>query len=135
MDIQPIIDGLQVSGIGMGMTSVVLVILAVSVRVVSWADAALRRREAQSEADELQQSNASVVPETTPKADVPDPRARAAAIAVALALAQQSQEHGDLVSQTQTPASTSAVHDAWLNEGRARQRARRRVAGSARDRR
>ena len=45
MNFEPIFDGLQVSGIGMGMTTVVLIILALSVRIMSWSDAYLRRRE------------------------------------------------------------------------------------------
>lgn len=119
----------------MGMTSVVLVLLAISVRAVSWADAALRRREAQRAADEAKHSEETVAPETEPDAEVPDPRARAAAIAVALALSQRSQQRGRFVTQIPTPVSTGAVHDAWLTEGRARQRSRRGVAGSTKDRR
>ena len=117
----------------MGMTSLVLVILAVSVRAVSWADAALRRREAQREAVEADHSEETVVPEAKPEAEETDPRVRAAAIAVALALSQQTHQRGSLVSQTPTSAPAGAVHDAWLTEGRARQRARRGVAGSAKD--
>ena len=117
----------------MGMTSLVLVILAVSVRAVSWVDATLRRREAQRAADNATYSEGTVAPETKAEADVPDPRARAAAIAVVLALSQQAQQRGNLVAPTTTSESTVAVHDAWLNEGRARQRARRGVAGSAKN--
>ena len=120
----------------MGMTSLVLVILAVSVRAVSWADAALRRREERRAADEANQSDATIAADSEPEeTHEPDPRARAAAIAVALALSQQSQRRGALVDQTPTSAPVGAVHDAWLTEGRARQRARRGAAGSARDRR
>ena len=117
----------------MGMTSLVLVILAVSVRAVSWADATLRRREAERVADETTHSEETIASEPEPEAEVPDPRARAAAIAVALALSQQSQQRGNLVTQIRTSASSGAVHDAWLTEGRARQRARRGVAGGAKD--
>ena len=118
----------------MGMTSLVLVILAISVRAVSWADATLRRREAQRAAEETKPIEEAVASEPDADEEVPDPRARAAAIAVALVLSQQSQQRGDLEAPTPTSASTGAVHDAWLTEGRARQRARRGVAGSARGR-
>ncbi len=115
------------------MTSLVLVILAVSVRAVSWADAALRRREAQRIANEAEHADLTVTAETEPEPAAADDRARAAAIAVALALSHQSNQRGNSVDQTPISAATGAVHDAWLTEGRARQRSRRGAAGSAKD--
>ena len=47
----------------MGMTSLVLVILAVSVRAVSWADAALRRREERRVADQAKQPDSTIAAE------------------------------------------------------------------------
>ena len=115
------------------MTSLVLVILAVSVRAVSWADAALRRREAQRIADRAEPTHATVTTETEPETEAADHRARAAAIAVALALSQQSHQRETSVDQTPISTDTGTVHDAWLTEGRARQRSRRGAAGSAKD--
>ena len=115
----------------MGMTSLVLVLLAISVRAVSWADSALQRREAERAASAATHAEETVAPKAIPDAEAPDPRARAAAIAVALALSQQSQQRSSLADQT--PAPTGAIRDAWLNEGRARQRARRSPAGNAKE--
>lgn len=119
----------------MGMTSVVLIILAVSVRAVSWADATIRRRQAQQTTDESAPTEEIVATETEVGVETPDPRARAAAIAVALALSKRTQAHEMPAVPTPTSALTGAVHDAWLTEGRARQRARRGFVGSAKVRR
>ena len=119
----------------MGMTSVVLIILAVSVRAVSWADATLRRRQAQKTTDDSAPAEEIVPTETEVEEEAPDPRARAAAIAVALALSKWDQADEMPAGPTATSAITGAVHDAWLTEGRARQRARRGTVRTAKGRR
>ena len=116
----------------MGMTSVVLIILAVSVRLVAWADAALQRRELARQA-EVQDSAAETTaePVVEPVDDQSDGRIRAAVIAVALELSkrEQTQTASDRVSGTADATSGKAVYDTWLTEGRARQRDRHGNAG------
>ena len=135
LDIEPIIDGLQVSGIGMGMTTAVLIILALSVRAVSWADAVIRRREAERAANKEVASETAEISEAPTLQDDKDGPARAAAIAVALALSQR--EHEDLAADQQTAEGVpaNAAHDTWLAEGRARQHARHGGTTRTRDRR
>ncbi len=129
MDFEPIIDGLYVSGIGMGMTSAVLVILALSVRGMALFDAYSNRRaaakiasdEIESEADnDSESANAGGPAESG--------AARAAAIAVAIALSQRSES--TTVATHQSPSGVHVAHsyDTWLTEGRARQRSNRDVA-------
>lgn len=108
----------------MGMTSVVLIILAVSVRLMALTDAYLRKREAAAkEASETESSDQSTSEQTSVDESSSGP-ARAAAIAVAIALSRRS---------TATDSSDEAriginvatpVSDSWLAEGRARQRAK-----------
>lgn len=116
----------------MGMTSVVLIILAVSVRLVAWADAALRRRELARQA-EVQDSAAETTaePADEPIDDRSDGRIRAAVVAVALEMSkrEQTQTESDRVAGTTDAPSGKAVYDTWLTEGRARQRARHGNAG------
>ena len=115
----------------MGMTSV-LIILAVSVRLVAWADAALRRRESEQDA-QVQETPAdtTVEPVDEPDDDRSDGRIRAAVIAVALEMSkrEQTQTDSDRVADTTDATAGKAVYDTWLTEGRARQRARHGNAG------
>ena len=116
----------------MGMTSVVLIILAVSVRLVAWVDAALQRRESEQKA-EIQETpvGTTVEPIDEPVDDESDGRVRAAVIAVALELSkrEQTQTESDRVAGTTDATAGNAVYDTWLTEGRARQRARHGNAG------
>ncbi|MXZ02543.1 MAG: hypothetical protein F4Y88_02380 [Chloroflexi bacterium] len=123
MDFGPIYDGLQVSGIGMGMTSVVLIILAVSVRLMAFTDAYLRKRETAKEASENETSDQPASEQIVVDESSSGP-ARAAAIAVAIALSRRSQET-DVSGETRiADNATNSTYDAWLTEGRARQRAK-----------
>ena len=117
----------------MGMTSVVLILLAISVRAVSWADSALQRREARRAASEVAPQTDVGVTDTDAEVEATDGRARAAVIAVALALSRQTQSREKPVVKTLISSQGSALHDAWLTEGRARQRATRGLAGSAKE--
>ena len=117
----------------MGMTSVVLVLLAISVRAVSWADSALQRREARRATSEVAPQMDAGTTDADAEVEAADGPARVAAIAVALALSHQVHEHREPVATTTVSSRTGAVHDAWLTEGRARQRARRSVAGNAKE--
>ena len=129
METEPIINGLQVSGIGMGMTSVVLIILALSVRGMAWIDAYMRRREA---AQSATVDHAPVLSEesVTELAEQPqtDGAERAAAIAVAISLAQRANSTAQTSQSADQQARANSTYDAWLTEGRARQRAGRGVA-------
>ena len=109
----------------MGMTSVVLVLLAISVRAVSWADSALQRREARRAASEVAPQDDVSATDAEAEDEATDGRARAAAIAVALALSRQTQTQEESAGRSQNSSPTGVVHDAWLTEGRARQRAAR----------
>ena len=106
------------------MTSVVLIILALSVRLMSFTDAYLRKREAAAE--EASRTESSDQPESDQDSEVEtsDGAARAAAIAVAIALSRAPQST-DADGGTQIAGSTAnSTYDAWLTEGRARQRAK-----------
>ena len=113
----------------MGMTSVVLVLLAISVRAVSWADEALQRREARKATNEVVPQEDIGTTEVDAEVEPTDGPARAAAIAVALALSRQDQVRERSIARVPISSSTGAVHDAWLTEGRARQRATRGAGG------
>ena len=117
----------------MRMTSAVLVLLAISVRVVSWADSALQRRETRRAAGEVAQDEDAVKTEEDAEVEATDGRARAAAIAVALVLSRKSQSQEGSIVKTPHITQSSRLHDAWLTEGRARQRATRGAAGSAKE--
>ena len=117
----------------MGMTSVVLVILAVSVRAVAWVDAQMRRRELEREARESELSKELAAPEPESTGDQDEARARAAAIAVALALSQRQNEPGEPSLGISVGVATPAVHDTWLAEGRSRQHASRGGSDRTRD--
>ncbi len=114
----------------MGMTSVVLVLLAISVRAVSWADSALQRREARRAASEVAPEEDANVTDADTEVEATDGRARAAAIAVALALSRRTQSPAGSAVKNAISSQTGAVHDAWLTEGRARQRATRGAGGA-----
>ena len=124
MDWDPIIDGLRVSGIGMGMVALVLVILAVVVRTTSWVDSFTQRRAAESneQAAEVDQTGGN-----SPAVD--DGAMRAAVIGVALALADSNRSGTPNATDAQGALGFSTA-GAWLNEGRARQRINR---GSSRN--
>ena len=135
LDIEPIVDGLQVSAIGMGMTSVVLVILALSVRGMAWFDARIREREQREKAEAQLDSETSEIPESELQTAESDEGARrAAAIAVAIALSRRASDsvNGSSSMEASLPSRT---YDTWLTEGRARQRANRGVAQVGRGRR
>ena len=106
------------------MTSVVLIILALSVRLMSFTDAYLRKREAAAE--EASRTESSDQPESEQDSGIKssDGAARAAAIAVAIALSRTPQST-DANGGTQIAGSTAnSTYDAWLTEGRGRQRAK-----------
>ena len=111
------------------MTSVVLIILALSVRGMAWIDAYMRRREAEQSATV---ADAPVLSEesVTELAEQPqmDGAERAAAIAVAISLAQRADSTAQTSHSTDQQARTNSTYEAWLTEGRARQRAGRGVA-------
>ncbi len=125
MDWDPIVDGLQVSGVGMGMTTVVLIVLALSVRTISWIDSVLTRREQQGVTldvdSEIRGIDRAVA--TKESGAVRSQHAKVAAIAVALALAEQTQR-SQRAKPTAAAISPTVASDAWLAEGRARQRAK-----------
>ena len=129
MDIEPIIDGLYVSGIGMGMTSAVLVILALSVRGMALFDAYSKRRAAAKIASDGIESETPDDPESSTTGD-PDESgaARAAAIAVAIALSQRAESTAVASNETAKSIEVGKSFDAWLTEGRARQRSNRDAA-------
>ena len=108
----------------MGMTSVVLIILAVSVRLMALTDAYLRKREAA--AKETSKSESSDQPASDPISAGGSSRGatRAAAIAVAIALSRRSPET-DVSGETRIAGNAAnSTYDTWLTEGRARQRAK-----------
>ena len=119
----------------MGMTTVVLIILALSVRAVSWADAVIRRRESERAANKEVASETAEISEAPTLQDDRDGPARAAAIAVALALSQREQKDFAAEQQSAERVPAGAVHDTWLPEGRARQHARHGATTRTRDRR
>lgn len=106
------------------MTSIVLIILAVSVRLMALTDAYLRKREAtakevlKTESSDQSTSQQISVEESSSGA------ARAAAIAVAIALSRPSAETDVIGEKGIATKAANSMHDAWLTEGRARQRAR-----------
>lgn len=108
----------------MGMTSVVLIILAVSVRLMALTDAYLRKREAAAKEASKTESSDQTASEQISVNESSSGPARAAAIAVAIALSRRSQET-DVSGETRmTGNAANPTYDAWLTEGRARQRAK-----------
>ena len=117
------------------MTSVVLVILALSVRGMAWFDARIREREQREKAEAQLDSETSEIPESELQTAESDEGARrAAAIAVAIALSRRASDsvNGSSSMEASLPSRT---YDTWLTEGRARQRANRGVAQVGRGRR
>ena len=123
MDFEPIYDGLQVSGIGMGMTSVVLIILAVSIRLMALTDAYLRKREASVKEASKSESPHQPASEQISVEESSSGAARAVAIAVAIALSRRSAETAVSGETRIAGNAANSTYDAWLAEGRARQRA------------
>lgn len=111
------------------MTSVVLIILALSVRSMAWFDAYMRRREAEQKAtvDPTPVWSEESVTEL-PEQPQMDGAERAAAIAVAISLAQRTNSTAQTSQSDDQQSTTNSTYDAWLTEGRARQRAGRGVA-------
>lgn len=108
----------------MGMTSVVLIVLALSVRLMAFADAYLRRREAAAKETALVETEEESVAEAQDDDRSSSGAARAAAIAVAIALSRRSAET-DVGGETRIAGNASnATYNAWLTEGRARQRSK-----------
>ena len=128
MDFETIIDGLYVSGIGMGMTSAVLVILALSVRGMALFDAYSKRRAAAKIASEDIESETLDDPESSTAGDDESAAARAAAIAVAIALSQRAESNALESHPAPSDFHVGRSYDAWLTEGRARQRSNRDAA-------
>ena len=124
MDFEPIYDGLRVSGIGMGMTSVVLIVLALSVRLMALADAYLRKREAAAKEASTTESSDQSVAEENAVDETSSGAARAAAIAVAIVLSKRSTEIDVSGEMRIAGNATNSTYDAWLTEGRARQRSK-----------
>lgn len=108
----------------MGMTSVVLIILAVSVRLMALTDAYLRKRESTAkEASKIQATDLSASEQTSPD-ESSGRAARAAAIAVAIALSMRSQET-EIGGEARVAGNeVNSTYNAWLTEGRTRQRAK-----------
>lgn len=124
MDWNPILDGLMVSGIGMGMVAIVLIILAIFIRVASWADTAVQKRSADIASPNVDEMESVEEGESADSSDK-DGAMRAAVIGVALALAE-SEEMSSLTQGSSRMQSTVAVSSAaWLEDGRARQRGNR----------
>lgn len=125
MDWNPILDGLMVSGIGMGMVAIVLVILAIFIRVASWADTAVQKRSADTASPNVDEVESVEEGESADSSDK-DGAMRAAVIGVALALAE-SDEMSSLSQGSSRMQSTVAVSSTggWLEDGRARQRGNR----------
>ena len=144
MDWNPIVDGLRVSGIGMGMVAIVLIILAIFIRVASWADATVQKRSADTTSVSIDEFQPVPYEHTARSADTTsvsidelesvedgestdssdkDGATRAAAIGVALALAE-SENMSSLTQGASRIQSTVAASSAgaWLEDGRARQR-------------
>ncbi len=106
------------------MTSVVLIVLAVSVRLMALTDAYLRKREAAAKESSMTEASNQLAAEGAAVDEASSGAARAAAIAVAIALSRQSQET-DVSGETRiTGNSANSTYNAWLTEGRARQRAK-----------
>lgn len=125
MDWNPILDGLMVSGIGMGMVAIVLIILAIFIRVASWADTAVQKRSADTASPNVDEMESVEEGESADSSDK-DGALRAAVIGVALALAE-SDGMSSLYQGSSRMQSTVAVSSAggWLEDGRARQRGNR----------
>ena len=129
MDIEPIIDGLYVSGIGMGMTSAVLIILALSVRSMALIDAYSKRRAAAKIAsDEAEPEPTDDSGSVTANDSAENGASRAAAIAVAIALSQRTESTANTSHLASSGPDAGKSYDAWLTEGRARQRSNRGLA-------
>ena len=111
------------------MTSAVLVILALSVRGMALFDAYSKRRAAAKIASDGIESETPDDSELS-TADDPDDSgaARAAAIAVAIALSQRAETTAMASNATAKSIEVGISFDAWLTEGRARQRSNRGVA-------
>ena len=105
----------------MGMTIVVLIILALTVRIMAWSDAYLRRREEAAKETAAIESADEPVAEPVSVDQGSSGAARAAAIAVAIALSRRNLEN-DVSVQSGVVANLN--YDSWLAEGRARQRAK-----------
>ena len=113
----------------MGMTTVVLIVLALSVRGMSWIDAYLNRREK----DQREQTVVETPVTEGSSAKIPEPpetdgAMRAAAIAVAIALARRPKEQSQFSAQQSAHVANVTPTDSWLTEGRARQRGKQGVA-------
>ncbi len=108
----------------MGMTTVVLIILALSVRIMSWSDAYLRRREEAAKETAAIESADEPVAEPVGVDQGSSGAARVAAIAVAIALSRRNLENDVSVQSGVVANSANPNYDSWLAEGRARQRAK-----------
>lgn len=117
MDWTTIVDGLYVSGLGMGMVMAVLLLLAITVWLVSRADRAI---EARQRAREQVEEPASSMEEVAAPA-VDENLANVAVIAVAIALAEVA-ERRDTMREASSPVDSAAVPaNDWLTQGRTRQ--------------
>ena len=108
----------------MGMTTVVLIILALSVRIMAWSDAYLRRREEAAKETAAIESADEPVAEPVCVDQGSSGAARVAAIAVAIALSRRNLENDVSVQSGVVANSANPNYDSWLAEGRARQRAK-----------
>ncbi len=108
----------------MGMTSVVLIILALSVRLMALTDAYLRKREAAAKTALTTESSDQSTADQVAVDETSSGAKRAAAIAVAIALSRRSEETS-VSGETRIAVNASnSTYDAWLTDGRGRQRAK-----------
>ena len=117
----------------MGMTAIVLILLALSVKGMSWIDVYINRRQAAQAEVETAEVETPVTDAQVAAEDESDGAKRAAAIAVAIALARRSQESTHYQGPTNRDVGNSTPYDSWVSEGRARLRSTQGVAqGSTR---
>lgn len=116
LDWTTIVDGLYVSGLGMGMVMAVLVLLAITVWLVSRADRAIDARQRKQE--QVDAPEVAIDEVATPAGD--ENLANVAVIAVAIALAEAAEQDamrdvGPAIDVAAVPAND------WLTQGRTRQ--------------
>ena len=106
------------------MTSIVLIILAVSVRLMALTDAYLRKREAAAKEASKIESPDQPASQQISVDESSNAAARAAAIAVAIALSRRYAETGVGGETRIAGNAANSMYDSWLTDGRARQHAK-----------
>ena len=110
------------------MTSAVLIILALSVRSMALIDAYSKRRAAKIASDEAEPEPTDDSRSVTANDSAENGASRAAAIAVAIALSQRAESAANTSHLASSGPDAGKSYDAWLTEGRARQRSNRGLA-------